>query len=523
MKDNVYLDEIKINLPRILSLFDNDRTSNTYGMGDRYYWAWGLIDFGNGTFQGAAHGLARLWNSKLWPYETSKDQFLGRIDSIFEGANSLKQKNGSLEEAFPNEGSYCVTALVAFDLLCTIDLLKKDISSEMNNRWTNIIAQMIGYLIKNNETHALISNHLATSVAALVRWNLLTSDKLAEKKGRELLDKILLHQSNEGWFKEYDGADPGYQSLCTYYLADVHKNRPDWQLLEPLRQSIKFISHFAHPDGSFGGIYGCRSTRFYYPPGIMSLAQDIPEAAILAEFMKDSIQKKKVVTLSSLDEPNLIPMFNAYAWSAVLENKVKSSEMVNSLKTLPCEFKKPFRKYLPKAGIFLDRGLNHYTIISTHKGGVIYHFSKRLLLQVNAGVVLQNHKEQLCSTQSYNEKNIFNLQNDKLEITSQFSYMPKKTPSPLHFMLLRFFSLTIFRFIKPREWFKKFLVNMLITKKKYLPVRNKRIIQLGTDLKVDDKISQNSNYKLIKNTESFVSIHMASKSYWQLQDEEKKI
>ena len=64
---------------------------------------------------------------------------------------------------------------------------------------------------------------------------------------------------------------------------------------------------------------------------------------------------------------------------------------------------------------------------------------------------------------------------------------------------------------------------MLITKKKYLAVRNKRIIKLGSDLKVEDKISQNSNFKLIKNTGSFVSIHMASKSYWQLQDEEKKI
>ena len=38
--------------------FDNDQTSLSYGMGDRYHWAWGLIDFGNGTFQGAAHGLA---------------------------------------------------------------------------------------------------------------------------------------------------------------------------------------------------------------------------------------------------------------------------------------------------------------------------------------------------------------------------------------------------------------------------------------------------------------------------------
>ncbi len=108
MTKNPYLEEIKINLPRLLSLFDIDQTSNSHGMGDRYHWAWGLIDFGNGTYQGAAHGLARLWQAGLWPYKTSKKNFIDRINSIFEAANNLKRKDGSLEESFPREGSYCV-------------------------------------------------------------------------------------------------------------------------------------------------------------------------------------------------------------------------------------------------------------------------------------------------------------------------------------------------------------------------------------------------------------------------------
>ena len=48
---NPYLTEIQSNLPRILSLIDRDPTNASYGMGDRYHWAWGLIDFGNGTFK----------------------------------------------------------------------------------------------------------------------------------------------------------------------------------------------------------------------------------------------------------------------------------------------------------------------------------------------------------------------------------------------------------------------------------------------------------------------------------------
>ncbi len=106
MPANPYLDETYQNLLRLLALFDSDQTSISYGMGDRYYWAWGLIDFGNGTFQGAAHGMVRLWRAGLWPYPTPKEKFIARINALFVGAGRLTRKDGSLEEAFPNEGSY---------------------------------------------------------------------------------------------------------------------------------------------------------------------------------------------------------------------------------------------------------------------------------------------------------------------------------------------------------------------------------------------------------------------------------
>ena len=106
------------------------------------------------------------------------------------------------------------------------------------------------------------------------------------------------HQSEEGWFKEYNGADPGYQSLCMYYMADIHIQRPDLKLLKALQKSIQFLCYFAHPDGSFGGVYGSRCTRFYYPAGILALSDQIPEAFTLCDHMLDSIKEKRVITLS---------------------------------------------------------------------------------------------------------------------------------------------------------------------------------------------------------------------------------
>ncbi len=521
MSTNPYLDEIKINLPRLLALFDADGTSNSYGIGDRYYWAWGLIDFGNATFQGAAHGMARLWQAGLWPYPTSKSQFIARLDAMFTGAQRLTRQDGSLEEAFPNEGSYCVTALVAFDLLCTIDLLHTEIDKAQSQRWHTVVAPMIVYLKKADETHALISNHLATAVAALLRWHRQMGDQDSERKARELLDRILHFQSEEGWFKEYEGVDPGYQTLCTYYLADAHRLRPDLELLEPLRRSIQFLWHFAHPDGSFGGLYGSRCTRFYYPAGIAALADEIPEAAALASYMTASITQQQVVTLLAMDEPNLVPMFNAYAWAAVLINSAPSIlNVISPAPMLPCQSDQSLRRHFPQAGLWIDRGPAHYTLINTHKGGIVYHFQQGHPVLIDAGVVSRDPKGRYGSTQAYDPGNVVSQQNEQLIITASMTAMPKQLPGPLQFLILRALCLTAFRFAGLREWIKRRLVKLLITRREYWPVRNQRSITLGEALKIEDKPYLPVGYQLIQHPGAFVPIHMASQGYWQIQDEE---
>lgn len=517
---NPYLAEVIQTLPRLLSLFDGDRSSRSYGMGDRYFWAWGLIDFGNGTFQGAAHGLARLWHSGLWPYNTPKHQFISRINSLFVGASKLTRKDGSLEEAFPNEGSFCVTALVAFDLICALELLKTEIDTKTRTDWLAIIQPMIAYINKRDETHAIISNHLATAVAALVRWHNLTDDTCSELRAKELLDRILTYQSSEGWFNEYEGADPGYQSLCTYYLADIHLIRPDWKLIAPLRKSIQFLTHFAHPDGSFGGLYGSRCTRFYYPAGILALADEIPEAALLSDFMADSIQKQTVVTLRAMDEPNLVPMFNAYCWAAAISETTVVDEKPG-VDLLPALDSRPMRLHYSHAGLLIDRGERHYTIISTHKGGVVSHFLNKELTRFDAGLVITNPKGCMASTQNYSSANSIKwLDNQQLVIESDFVPMPKRLPQPWQFIILRLFSISFFRFSPVREFVKKQLVKMLISGANPWKAKNSRKICLGQNLTIDDQCELPAGYQRVTDMQAFVSIHMASQGYWQAQDEQ---
>ena len=515
MSPNPYLIEIKANLPRILSLIDRDKTSSSYGMGDRYHWAWGLIDFGNGTFQGVAHGLARLWKNDLWPYSSSNEVFFERIDSLFEGAKSLTNSSGSLEEAFPNEGSYCVTALVAFDLLCALELLSGDIDTEKYQEWKSVVEPMIQYLLAADETHAMISNHLATAVAALMLWDQLEKDKYAEEKALFLLERILSNQSSEGWFDEYNGADPGYQTLCTYYLAFIHLYRPDWNLEEPLERSIDFLWHFAHPDGSFGGLYGSRCTRFYIPAGILALSQKNKKACALSSFMTESILKKTVITLSTIDEPNLIPVFNSYCWAAALADSQYTDEHIPLLPSLS---KDPFFLYFDKAGICVDRGADYYTIINTDKGGVIYHFPEGSSSIIDAGVVVKKKNKHFGSPQSGSRVNISDNKKS-IEIISSIGPMPKSRPGPWQFLILRVCSVTVFKSFLIREWVKKSLVKFLIGEKRAWPINNIRKIELSKSLKFEDKTLVTNGFRVIKHITNFVPIHMASQGYWQIQDE----
>ena len=102
------------------------------------------------------------------------------------------------------------------------------------------------WIAGHGETGRLTNHH---ALAALALWRtaaLVGRSDLAAAAVDRARD-VVASQHAEGWYPEYDGADPGYQSLCTGHLADVHRRRPDWGLAEPLARSVRFAWHFAHP------------------------------------------------------------------------------------------------------------------------------------------------------------------------------------------------------------------------------------------------------------------------------------
>lgn len=515
---NPYLQHIHAVLPRVLALFDRDPTSRLYGYGDRLFWGWKLIDFANGTMQGLAHGLAQLLTANLLPQGMNAESILDRIDSMIRAAGSMRRRDGSMEEAFPYEGSYCVTALVAYDILRALDLLDGRIDSADREAYLDVVEPMIRFVKTHDEQHAFISNHLATAVAALYRWAALTGDNQAAQIGETTLSRILQQQHEEGWYREYQGADPGYQSLCTIYLADAQSVRPNDVLLESLRQSLQFLWYFAHPDGSFGGVYGSRGTRFYFPSGVASLAEALPEAAALTAHMQTSIAENRCVTLAAIDTPGLPPLFNSYCHAAALFEQPQSTEMPP---TLPCAETTDFRQHFTEAGLLIDRSPEHYTIVSLHKGGVVYHFRQDQAARIDAGVAARGPHGKCFSSQSFCPKNAVEISEDAITITASLTQMHRMTPSPAKFAILRLMCLSVMRSTRLREWIKRILVKLMITDARELPIQNVRTIRLGPDLDIGDEFrGQSDRFTRLSVQQPFSSIHMASQGYWQRQDDQ---
>ncbi len=515
---NVYTEALHRALPRLLSSFNADSTSTLSGVGDRYHWAWKLIDFPNGTFQGAVHGLAILISIDELPDTLTRAGLLKQLNLAIQGLKAITAKNGGLDEALPGESSLCVTALVASDVLAARSILGDSLTVSEQSEWLEVVRPLIRFLMKQDEHHGLISNHLASAALAMYRWHNATGDSKVESRGQMWLNRILDNQSSEGWFSEYGGADAGYQSWCTTQLAQLHLLRPDLNLGQPLSKSLTFLTYAAHPDGSFGGSYGWRNTRFLLPGGIALLAEVDSNANALEKFAQEGIKKHSFVTLDCMDAGNLVPFFNDYALAA-FANHAQENNIETAV--LPC-YGYTGRKWFSEAGWLVDSGSTHYSLINFKRGGACVHFNQGKRSVDDPGTVVRDSQGRLLSTQMGEAISISDITTSDNELSSQFSlYRVKRPmPSPLDFIILRLMSITIFKSLLLGNLIKKLLSKYLITRKSKPVGKVLRKYTLGQGFSLEEKLSGLSKVDTLKDIRHFSAIHMASQGYWQKNDDE---
>ncbi|UJW76410.1 hypothetical protein [Rhizobium sp. SL42] len=498
---NAYALELDAQLPRVLALADRDSLSSTRGLGDRQYWGWKLIDFANGTLQGGVNGLSALLKAEAFGPSIDPSAVRNLVSTMMDATVRLMRKDGSFEEALPYEQSYCVTALVLYDHLQALSRLYPDAGTQAAR-----LAPACRFLVTRDETHGMISNHLATAVAALLRFHALTGDRSALAKAELLLTRILDRQSDEGWFEEYGGADPGYQTLCMSHLADAAILIDSTRLWNALAKATEFISHFAHPDGSFGGIYGSRATRIYYPVAMERLAARFNRAAVIRDFMRNSIRRHATVTLSAIDQPNLLPVFNNYAEALCEDATADNSEVLSPVV--------PGRVVMPQAGLLVDIGPRHHSIISTRKA-VVYHWSDAPCPLIDTGVALADSGGNVFTSQSDPDPCI-SIDGDQVIITGHLARRVMPLPNPFNFLVLRILATTLMRVPSLGALVKKIIARLLVGTRRRSVLRFRRVITLGETLTISDE--HDGGLQRLPCLGTFSVIHMASSGYWQVGD-----
>ena len=508
---NIYKDILTRNLPRLLSLYNLDAKSQTLGWGDRLHWGWKISDFANGTMQGGVHALAIALKLDLMENE---EFTLKVIDNAIKAISKIQSSNGSMVESYPGENSFCVTALVAFDVLAAIHHLGKRLVEHQKIEYLRILRPLIRYISLQDEEHAVISNHLATAAAALSLW----CQQSGEHSQREsqLLERIFECQSKEGWFQEYESADPGYQTLCTYYLYHIWNTTRNAALLERLNKSAEFLKYFVHPDGTIGGLYGSRNSEVYYPGGIVALASISGTFALIGRELERGIKSDHHILPEAIDIGNFIPLINAYAVAAL--HYEKSSQIwKNTEGELPCRV--PVSVDFAHAGIYIRSNSRYYIIVNYKKGGTLKVFDKKTnRIDLEDGGIFGCLKNGVCfSTQQFDPEQKF----VSTTVVADFYQTNEKYPGPFSHVIMRLLGLTLFRSVWLGNQFKKCIVYLLMTRRKRIDGQALRRFEFHEDkVIVLENIDSPRGSIAIDHFGKCMCIHMASSGYYLRQVEQ---
>jgi len=515
--------------PRILGHQDRNVLSPTYGIFERKYWAWKTSAVPDASNQYAIYYLALLWSleEETNPFYHS-DKVLEWACAGIDTWCSLQKRDGSFDQVFHNEHSVGATSYTLLAILETRKILGDSLRKDTRLRMAASIDKAGRFLLSNDETYGIISNHSALfAVTFHELWDI-TQDKRYKQKCNEQINTILKNMSEEGWFKEYEGTDPGYMTQCIYYLVKLKE--AGWHILDkPIDLAIKeYLPYFIHPDGSLGGCYGSRNTAIFYPAGVALLSCEYAEAKGMLKCMCDGITKGNSPSPASQDLPNAIRLAVNYllAWEQIKKEENNLKDKSNYC--LPWEREKLYKKF-PEAGAVVVSTPHYYAISGVKKGGVLKVFDKqnRCFVCEDNGYFANIGKKRVA-TQVFNDSNAEYLDNS-VKVIQHFFFVNLRKMSSLKYLLISIFGMTLFHIKFVREKFKQIMVKYLITgKHRTFHFYERQLVFNDSEIKVKDRIfpSKKKQLKKLRGGVTYSTIHMASADYFDsscLREEETVI
>ena len=515
-----YKDTISPQIDRLLSLEDRNCYSPTFGCFDRDYWAWKFKDIQDACMQNGVYALALLWNTNFEGNIYFKnDNVLKWVIAGLKRWCKIQHRNGSFDQIFPNEYSYGATAFTLFYMLETYNIIDNMLSTELKDKFIISARKAAKFIIESEEEHGIIANHRCAAAAALSNYHLISGDNKFKFKAKDILTSIFQNQ-DEGWLPEYGGADPGYQTLALYYLAKYYVKSKDEEIFAKIKELVKFLSYFIHPDGSIGGEYGSRNTEIFYPAGVALLKNQIPLAKRIIDAFYKNLLSKGQISLNTMDDSNFIPLVINYLEVFILENKLLSLQSSRAvLPPLPFE-QGPFNKYFKKAKLYVANAKHYYALLGIGKNGLlkVYDKDKKQIIYDDCGYIVETDGGVIFSSQYFNPDVQVNIDKNSIVTKGFFTKMSLPVPTPGKIFILRFLNLTICRSKTIGNLIKRFLVRMLIKRRGQSLFSLERTVQFSEDnISIIDRLSKPPSLKIVKLTrgEKHSTMHMATSEYFK--------
>jgi len=498
-----YLSRVQAELPRVLTLVDRDPSSPTYGCFDRNYWHYRTQDFPSGMYQELALPLAQAvaleWpGNRFYGEPRLRELALAGIDFAARSAHA----DGSCDDYFPYERALGATAFAAAAHAEALRLL-----GDRDPARVAYLRRRCDWLLGSEESGQLTNHHALVALAA-ARTGAWLDDAGLLERARAPVERCLAWQHEEGWFPEYEGADPAYQTLTLSFLAEVAELLPSSELDAALDRALAFCVHFLHPDGAYAGETGSRNNAQVLPSGFERLAGRSAEARTLADGWLAGAEEGKAA------HPDDDRIFSHWMQDFPAAARARRERGDTGPEPFVAEASDTV---FPAAGLQVIRRGEWTLTVATGKGGVVRaHRGSRLVVN-DTGLVARAGKERFvmhqvdpaCRTER---------EGDALVLRGVFHRAPRHLATPLRQVAFRGLNATIGR--AAPGLLRRLLQGLLITGKKPAPLRFERRIDWGGDeLVIEDRIdatgAEGRGLDGLWASTDATSIYVATSNLWQ--------
>ena len=514
---DIFTTEFEIVARRALSYWNRDPGSPSFGSFDRAYWGWKAKDFSDATLQYAVR-IALRYATTRPNGGVDPDWLNAWLEGYVEFCRNTQHRDGSFDQCYPHER----TPGVVYDMLSAL-VYVRDSGHLRSPRaladLDGVIDRSVAFAMSEDEVHGEIANHLGSYAYELLQFGQARQHDAAIARARAYLERMLkTFDREEGWFLEYQGPDPGYQTRTLRYLAKCAELLADDQLWDAAERAAAFLERVMMPDGSVHPMLGTRSTALVYPSGFMRVARRTPRFQALASLVHAGWQNARVPLPSTLDFDNAIRLADD-AFEAGQCGVPPAAESAGEAG----------RDELARAGLTIWRDPARAVFVASRLGGVvvIYERSERgwRLKHEDSGYLVRSTSDSATKvvrwiTRFPGSGTLASSASDRLVVRSRFARSLHEELTPFRMVVLRLLNMTVLRVQWLADLFRRIVVRRLMDRSEWLGAEIERDITV-TDAQVvirDRMITGRPGSGALFRCRRISGTHMASARYFQEQE-----